>query len=187
MSDDVQKLAESIKKLKIEYDRYFLGLDRMEPAKSRDAVKKDLRRLVTETNNNNTARRFRLQSLQATLLTHEVYWDRTARQIEEGTYKRDKLRAKALMEASADEDAAPAPVARAQPAEEFPEAIKKLHEAYEQARIQSGDSREVPIGALAATVRKQVAAIKAQYNCKTVEFKVTIKDGKPILKAVPKN
>ena len=39
--------------------RYFLGLERTEPLKAREDVKKEMRRLLTETNNNNTARRFK--------------------------------------------------------------------------------------------------------------------------------
>ena len=41
--------------------------------------------------------------------------------------------------------------------------------------------------AVAAALKKQVPAIMKQYNCKEVEFKVVIKDGKAKLTAVPKS
>jgi hypothetical protein len=187
--DKLDDLAEDMKKLRQEYDKYFMGLERLEPQKLRDAVKKTLRRLMSETNNN-TAYKFRLQTLQASMVTHEAHWNRITRQIEEGTFKRDKLRAQAILRGDAPE---PPPAPSPEPpaagnaaAPEYSEAIRKLHDAYEQARRQAGETKPLPIAALAATVQKQVAAIKAQYNCKSVEFKVTLKDGKPVLKAIPK-
>ena len=39
---------------------------------------------------------------------------------------------------------------------------------------------------VAANLRKQVPELLKQHNAKSVEFKVVIKDGKAVLKAVPK-
>lgn len=192
--DEVQRLSEDVKKLRQDYDKYFLGLERFEPLRARDEVKKALRRLMTESINKGTARKFKLQSLQASLTQYEAHWNRIARQIEEGTFKRDKLRAQALMddEAGTDDATAPAaPAARpaAKPTDDaqYPDSIRKLHEAFETTRKQlGGEAKPISMAALAATVQKQMAAIQAQYQCKTVEFKVAVKDGRPILKAIPK-
>ena len=97
--DEVQTLSESVKKLRQEYDKYFMGLERLEPLKARDEVKKTMRRLMSESLNKGTAKRFKLQSLQASLISYEAHWNRITRQIEEGTFKRDKLRAQAILEA----------------------------------------------------------------------------------------
>jgi hypothetical protein len=35
-------------------------------------------------------------------------------------------------------------------------------------------------------VKKQIESIKATHHCRTVEFKVTIRDGKAVLTAIPK-
>jgi hypothetical protein len=191
--DKLDELAEDMKKLRQEYEKYFMGLERLEPQKMRDSVKKTLRRLQGE-HSNNTAYKFRLQTLQASMVTYEAHWNRITRQIEEGTFKRDKLRAQAILRGDSEAPAAtsatseaPAPAGKPTAApREYPESLRKLHEAYEQARRQAGETKPLPIEALAATVQKQVAAIKAQYNCKSVEFKVTVKDGKPVLKAIPK-
>ncbi|HET6345594.1 MAG TPA: hypothetical protein VFH51_11730, partial [Myxococcota bacterium] len=71
--EKLDELAEDMKKLRQEYDKYFMGLERMEPQKMRDSVKKTLRRLMSETHNN-TAYKFRLQTLQASMVTHEAHW-----------------------------------------------------------------------------------------------------------------
>jgi hypothetical protein len=39
---------------------------------------------------------------------------------------------------------------------------------------------------IAASLRKQVPELMKQHGAKAVEFKVVIKDGKAVLKAVPK-
>ena len=181
--DEIERLSESMRQLRVEYDRYFMGLERLEPLKARDEVKKVIRRLISEPSKN-TARRFRLQSLQASFITYEAHWNRIARQIEEGTFKRDRLRAQAMLQ----EERAEKPLEpEIPPAPKYPESIRRLHEAFEEARQKlGGESKPVSIASLAATVQKQVAAIKAQYNCKSVEFKVIVKDGRPILKAIPK-
>jgi hypothetical protein len=95
LTQDIAELEESLRALRQAYEKYFAGVERLEPLKDRDRLKKELQRLLAE-NTRNTARRFRLQTLQASLVTYEQYWNRITRQIEEGTFKRDRLRAQRL-------------------------------------------------------------------------------------------
>ncbi len=90
--DEAVELTKAVERLRILYEQYFAGVERFEPLKPRDKLKRELRRLLA-VRSNNTAYRFRVQTLQATFVTHETHWDRIARQIEEGTFKRDKLKA----------------------------------------------------------------------------------------------
>ena len=331
MSDaqDAEALAEAVQKLRILYEQYFAGVERFEPLKERTRIKKELRRLMG-VRSNNTAYKFKMQSTQATLVTYENHWDRIVRQIEEGTFKRDKLKAQRHLQAMKDvtedveliEDEEPvndvssefesldasealrsleaddgdavrelvekglikkkaltaegrgaiadsrlpradhrlpnadsrAPIAdhrlptadsrapsadhrlptadsrapsadhrlpmadrraptaaspeRAQPsplprpavpaaaAKAAPsvggrtpsgaDGIHQLHSAFSAARAQTGETKAISVEALAETIRKQTAAVKAQLGCERVEFKVAIKDGKAVLKAIPK-
>ncbi len=284
--DDAQALTDSVQKLRIAYEQYFAGVERHEPLKERDRVKKELRRLITA-RSNNTAYKFKLQSTQATLVTYEAHWDRIVRQIEDGTFKRDKLKAQRHLQAMKDvtddveliEDAEPvndlskefadldagdalrsleaddgdvmeelaakgllkrpmpdgrSPIADSRlpmadsrspitdgrlpiadsrspkadvrpptpaaprPAPPSPpkppapapappvDPIRQLHAAFTAARAQTGETKPVSVEALAETIRKQTAAVKAQLGVERVEFKVAIKDGKAVLKAIPK-
>lgn len=178
---DIDALDEAIKKLRVAYDKYFLGLERREPADERAKVKNWLQRARAE-HTPNTARRFRLNQLQASLVTYEAYWDRLCRQIEEGTFKRDLLRAQRQ------QSAAPPPSSPSNGAttpRHYPEHLMQLHSAYRAAQAQVG-AKEVSLEALARTVEKQTATIKERYKCQAVDFKVAIKDGKAILKAIPR-
>lgn len=211
--DELASLEEDFKALRTEYEKYFAGVERIEPLKDRDRVKTTLRRLTT-TRTPNTAMRYRLQTLQASMITYESYWNRITRQIEEGTYHRDLFRlahkqqlageqapaakaptpAETRPAAAAPGAATPTPVAAARPQAPttaapptvYPEALRTLHTAFAKARAETGDPRPVSIDSLAATVKKQIAAIKERYKCERVEFSVAVKDGKAILKATPK-
>src|SRR5262245_30400515 len=82
-----------LKRLRTLYDQWFHGLERAEPQVQRAEVDRlimDLRRAQPR----NTALRFRFNQLVQRYTSYNTYWQRITRQIEEGTYKRDVLRAK---------------------------------------------------------------------------------------------
>ncbi|MCB9597092.1 MAG: hypothetical protein H6719_30490 [Sandaracinaceae bacterium] len=82
-----------LKRLKALYEQWFQGIERLEPTVPR----KELDRAFVVLNKEkprNTAARFKLNTLQARYNTYTTYWQRIARQIEEGTYERDVRRAR---------------------------------------------------------------------------------------------
>lgn len=64
--------------------------------------------------------------------------------------------------------------------------IKQLYDVYMQAKKRSGESSNLTIDQLKKQIEKQVPQIKAKHKCDNVDFKVVLKDGKAMLKAVPK-
>ena len=48
------------------------------------------------------------------------------------------------------------------------------------------DTSKLTFDSVANTLRQQVPALMKQHNAKSVEFKVVIKDGKAVLRALPK-
>jgi len=99
LASDLDEIEDALKKLRVSYEKYFAGVDRVEPLKEREGVKRSILRLLGD-NSKNTARRFRLQTLNASLVTYEQYWNRITRQIEEGTFKRDRVRADKILKAA---------------------------------------------------------------------------------------
>lgn len=82
-----------LRRLRTLYDQWFHGLERTEPRTQRS----DIDRIITELRRaqpRNTALRFRFNQLVQRYTTYTTYWQRISRQIEEGTYKRDVLRAR---------------------------------------------------------------------------------------------
>lgn len=85
--DHLDGLEEHIEQLKVAYERYFNGVDRIPPAREHDAVKASVRNLA-RMRSGSTSVRFRAQNLKARLVTYEHYWTRILVQIEKGTFKR---------------------------------------------------------------------------------------------------
>ncbi|MBN8616819.1 MAG: hypothetical protein J0L92_39920, partial [Deltaproteobacteria bacterium] len=84
-------------RLKALYEQWFQGIERIEPQIARKELERQLELLKRE-QPRNTALRFRCQQLSARYGTYGIYWGRIAKQIEEGTYRRDLQRARARAE-----------------------------------------------------------------------------------------
>jgi len=91
-----------LSRIKHLYEQWFQGIERIEPQIPRKQFDRSLHALRKETPRN-TALRFRFQTLIQRYTTLQTYWRRIGRQIEEGTYRRDLLRARRRREAGREE------------------------------------------------------------------------------------
>jgi hypothetical protein len=90
-------------RLKALYEQWFQGIERIEPQIARKELERVLELLKRE-QPRNTALRFRCQQLSARYGTYGIYWGRIAKQIEEGTYRRDVQRARAKAQKEKERD-----------------------------------------------------------------------------------
>jgi len=83
----------AVEALRVRYEQFFLGLSRLPPSDDHALVRSAVLQL-RHSFVRNTSARFRVQSLHNRFLAYERLWQRTCREIEEGTYRRDlfKLR-----------------------------------------------------------------------------------------------
>jgi len=88
----LEDLEVRLERLRSLYEQYFMGMERIEPLVARKDVDRRFWTLRRE-KVHNTARRFRLQMLVQRYNTLQQYWQRTCREIENGTYRRHKLKA----------------------------------------------------------------------------------------------
>jgi hypothetical protein len=82
-----------IERLRSMYESYFMGQERMPP----NSPRRDMNRMMLEMQQvpiGNASLRFRFQALSQKWILHVTYWNRTMREIEAGTYRRDIARAK---------------------------------------------------------------------------------------------
>jgi hypothetical protein len=216
LSDMLDALEEELEEVKVKYEMYFIGAERMEPARRRDDLKRNIARLKNAFTRN-AGIRFRIQALHARFLSYERLWLRSTREKEAGTYRRDLLKArrKAAERTEAGEapgtpepPQAPPPdppsspavspaMARARPpplpaptgpAPAMSDAeLRVLYESYLAAkRSCNEDVSKVTLESIARTVNKQAPEIAAKFKAKRVEFKVAVRDGRAVLTAVPK-
>lgn len=245
LADDCAALETEVEELKVKYEMYFLGVERGEPHRIRDELKKKVLRMK-ERFTRNAGIRFRVQSLHARFISYERLWMRSGREKEEGTYRRDLFKARlhaqqrasgpagvkgkreVLRHSQAEDvdlgdfggdDEAPLPAAAplpARPAAAAPAAVRPaapapvaarpsaapapapkpaaidpatraLYDAYVAARKSCNqDLAGITPEAIARTIAKQTPEIMKAHKASRVEFKVEVKDGKAVLKAVPK-
>jgi hypothetical protein len=238
---EASRLEEELEELKAKYDQYFLGIERREPSRTREELRKRVLR-VKEAFTRNTGLKFRIQSLHARYLSYERLWLRSSKEKEEGTYRRDlfkarlhaQLRGEPPLAPPPEKAAAPAPTSTPRPgapavpprpgapvaapppvaaagvrpaAPRAPAAtppprpgqppgakpgmsdpqMRALYDAYVAAkRSCNEDTSRLTYDVVANTVSKQIPELMNRFKAKTVEFKVEVKDGKAVLKAIPK-
>jgi len=82
--DDIEK---RIARLRVLYDQYFMGIEKVEPLLKRTELAKVLRRSQVP-KRGTTVLKFRFRSLQQRFTSYCSYWDRIVRMIEEGRIRR---------------------------------------------------------------------------------------------------
>jgi hypothetical protein len=90
--DLLEELELNIERLKGLYEQYFRGIEKVPPVRMLERVERSVRNLQRG-HRLKTVQRFKLQGLQARLVTYKHYWKRILTQMENGTYRRDVNRA----------------------------------------------------------------------------------------------
>lgn len=88
----LEDMDRKLDRLRTLYDTFFMGVERTPP----NTARRELNRLMLEMQQvpiGNATARFRFQSLLQRWVQLTTYWNRTMREIEAGTYRRDLARA----------------------------------------------------------------------------------------------
>jgi hypothetical protein len=181
IEEDLQVLDLKLKQLRLDYEQYFLGARPREPVMLRGEVQK-LVSLYSNVPIQNTAQRFKFSSLCSRYLTQRRQWDLILRKIEEGTYERHVFKANL----HARSDSSPAVDAAADRASREAPASKEadLFESYlEACRSVGQETTGLTRERLARVMDQQRDALRQQYGCTEVRFRVVVEGGKAKLKA----
>ncbi len=84
-------LEHKIDRLKILYEQYFMGIEKIEPQTARKEITRKMIE-ITQLNIRNTGIRYRFNALGQKWGVYQTYWNRTLREIEKGTYIRNVAR-----------------------------------------------------------------------------------------------
>jgi hypothetical protein len=85
------EMEKKMDRLRSLYESYFMGMERIPP----NTPRRDMNRMVLEMQQvviGNSSLRFRFQSLSQKWVLQVTYWNRTMREIEAGTFRRDLAR-----------------------------------------------------------------------------------------------
>ncbi len=184
ISREIAAIDAELAKLRIRFDQHFLGIERKSPIADLEALGRRVRALKNAFLNN-TALKFRVETLHQKFKTYEQLWLKTLKEIEEGTYRKDlmRLRLRNLRKAPAGaeakkEEAAPKE-APSQPATGLSEAqIDRIYSAYIMAKKRCNEST--------AGITREALAKSLAARAATHDVKVVIKDGRAMLRLVNK-
>jgi hypothetical protein len=185
IDEELDELDHSLKRLRVEYDQYFLGILKRPPEVLQGRVLKVIVKYAN-TKLRKTHHKFRFNQLNSKFQIYRQQWGRVLRQIEAGTYKGHLFRAKLHERERGISDETPRPSAMQAPPEPTarPGAIDKLFDALVAARKRAGDSGPAPDRAkLNEIVKKQTAALKQKHPGAKVKFRVAIEGNKAKLVA----
>jgi len=198
----LDQIEENLERLRQQFMRYFQGIDRRPPTDDRDRLKTRILRMRGESRQWNTKNRFRISNLHQKFLSYNRMWGRTLTEIENGTYFRHKAKIRAKQKAEAEAAAAagpgaPAPIdlpkgparrraPQANGSDITDDRVRRLYSVYMQAKKRTGERSNLSMEGLKKQLQKQIPAIKKKHKCDRVDFKVVLKNGKAMLKAVPR-
>lgn len=197
LDDEIGMIESKLNTLRLDYDQYFIGNRPREPVMARAEVQK-LFTFYSQMPIQNTALRFKFNSLTSRFFALKRQWDETLRKIEEGTYKRHLFKAdlhererrerdrKRAHETATAAPAAPEAATAAPAAGTATATEPDLFESYRDAMKSTGqDVSSLTRERLAKAIAKQETALRAQLGCDSVRFRVVVEEGKARLKATP--
>ena len=190
LSSQLDELEQRMFLLKIQYEKYFSGTEKLEPSRERDMLQRFVRDITEDPNAiKNPTQRHRFDGLKARLGSFEYYWTRQLRMLEQGTHPRQKFKLKIreqekeeLLRAEREKLARDR---RRKSAESGEDAYRSVYQQYVEMRGKCGQDVNVPFETVRSALEKQAGVLKSKYNCKSIRFKVVEEDGKARVKAIP--
>jgi hypothetical protein len=184
IAEDLVQIERKLEALKVEYEHYFSGRARTEPSELREEIDRLVQRWVGRPINN-TMYKFRYRNLVGRYNSLCGYWNRCLREIEEGTFKRDRFRMdlhdRQARERAEQRKKLKARIAaregrdEASPAERHDALYRDLLAAKEACGQSTAglDRREFE-----EVLRQQREQVRARFACDDVEFKVSVEDSR---------
>ena len=176
IKEDIDLLNNKLNQLRIDYEQYFAGTIKVEPY----SLRRDIEELIKKNSNRfieNTAMRFRYNSLVAKFNSYNQYWERGAKNIEEGKSPKNniaKLKIKKLEKTEEDNTLI------------NEDKIKEVYFKYIEARILCNEPiNNISYEKLKSIIEKETPLIVKKYNCKDISLKVKIENNRAKIKIIP--
>lgn len=179
VDEELTKLEEDLRRLKVEYDVYFSGGAKRPPRDTLYRVEKLIKRYSADASKLSFGQRFRFNSLAQKYAVNNEMWQKRLRDKEEG---RGQFAARPAVAEPESADGG-APMVFSNPQKES-EAVDRLLKAVVEAKRQAGERVDtIDPMTFREFVRKKTEEIKASLGCEKVQFSVSVEDGKVKFKA----
>lgn len=176
VDEELTRLEENIRRLKVEYEAYFNGGTPRPPSDTLYRVEQVIKRYSSDASRLNITQRFRFNQLLQRYAVHNDLWRKRMRNKEEGREFMPRKRAQDVPPATQvicrDPDREQAKV---------DELLRALLEAKQQAGERTDDIDPVRFKKF---VRQKTIQLKQELGCEGVQFSITVKDGRVRFTAV---
>src|SRR5258706_8025909 len=193
--DELRQIEGEIRKLKIEFDLYFIGANPKPPTDHRDALDKQIKK-YQGTPMKSLGDRFLYNSIVNRFNAFSELWAKSLRAREEGV-RVHPLALRQAHQAAKPENggsAGPQAAAKAQlngkataqadrtwriPVDRPADGeLKTLYQSFIAAKDKAGDQKKPTFEAFAREIKKHAASIKGKVDCPAIDFKIDCKDKK---------
>ena len=184
VDDQLARLEDDIRKLKVEFDIFFNGAAKRPPYDTKNRVETTLKRLADE-RNLTFAQRYRYNSLVARYVSLRDLWRRNVQEREEGRGARAAALARL---AAADEERRAARSQRASlvcsDASTDAAAVRELYDALTEAKRSCGEvGEDIPFAQFQRMIAARTEALKERLGCERVRYSVYLEDGRVSFRA----
>ena len=182
VDEQLTELDQNIKRLRIDYDQYFMGNMKRPPQVRQGKVQKAVAYFSNKMPRN-TAQKFRFNQLNSKYQMYRQYWGRVMREIEAGTHKTQRFQA-AIRKRQGGGDEATTPVTVGSVgAKSLAPPIDRLCDALGAARKKTGEKSAIDRAKIAQMVKQQTANLRQRHPGAKIRFRVVIEENKAKLKA----
>lgn len=179
VDEELDQLADSLRRLKIEYETYFAGGMPRPPTVLIFRVEKTINKYNGGATELTFRQRYRFNQLAQSYFAHKNLWRRKQKEKDEGAPG-----APARPAAVSESGGKPFTIVFSDPDSEQDKAAQ-LREAITRARTQAGEAAAgMDDASFAAFLRQKVRQIKQSLDCDRVQFTVSVEAGKVKLRAV---
>ena len=186
VDEDLSQLEKDIRVLKIEYEQYFAGGRKRQPADTQWRVETMIKRYGDRTTELNFGQRFRYSNLTQTYAKYQEIWRKRLQQKEVGKKQRHfGAAAKAIEEARlrAEAEGAEFIAVVTDPAREGAK-VEELFQKLLEARKSLGEAGPAPaLAEFKRFVQKKTDELKQKKGCEKVEYIVSVEAGRVKLRA----
>lgn len=180
IDEELEKLEENIRRLKIEYEAYFNGGLPRAPRDTVFRVETAIKRFSSDQSEMNFGQRFRFNQLAQKYAVYNDLWRKRLRDVEEGRGRREQpAPSQQLAEVVASDPGAESNNPGAESNK-----VNQLFGAWLEAKRQLGEAvPDVGAGVFAGFIRDKTAEIKQRLGCDKVVFRVRVEGGQVKLRA----
>jgi hypothetical protein len=180
VDEQLTRLEDDIRKLKVEFDIYFNGAAKRAPYDTKNRVETNIKRLGDD-RTLSFAQRYRYNTLATRYNAFRDLWRRTMKGREEGRDPMSAARASARM--TAGDEASPAIFLCADGHRDVA-TVKSLYEALIEAKERCGEStNDISFPRFHRLVASKTDNLKERFGCERVQFSVEVEGGHVTFKA----